>query len=257
MTSPFRGGATCAGYRKASWADTTSRLSIWRLLWGCRGGKRSTTQGFCLETLDRGAAEIGEYTERVLPLFYRNPERYEHSEAYFRVLVMITVLQRDYGVRYNPEKIPLEARFETADSFIHGAIQGQGGTCATLPIVYAAVGRRLGYPIKLVSARVGDVASHCFARWDGDSEQFNIEASAQGLSCPPDDYYRTGRYEITPEVEPPGVDTSCRRHRGWNWRGSSSSGQWYGKTRETGGGVRKACAGCRRSIPKTSATGTR
>jgi hypothetical protein len=155
----------------------------------------------CLETLDRGAAEIGAYTESVLDIYRRDPGQYGHSEAYFRVLVMITVLQRDFGVQYNPEKIPVDAPFETADSFVHGAVQGRGGTCATLPVLYSAVGRRLGYPIKLVSARVGDVASHLFARWDGGGERFNIEATAQGLTCPPDEYYRTGRYELSPEAE--------------------------------------------------------
>jgi hypothetical protein len=157
--------------------------------------------GYCLETLDRWAEAVREYTDRVYPHFQRAPERYENSEAYFRVLVLITVLQRDLGVRYNPEKTAADAPFETSDSFIHGVIQGPGGTCATLPVVYAAVGRRLGYPIKLVTARVGDIATHYLARWDGWGERFNVEASAQGLRCPQDDYYRTGRYAITPEVE--------------------------------------------------------
>jgi hypothetical protein len=105
-------------------------------------------------------------------------------------------------VRYNPAKVPEEAPFDLADTFIHGVIQGPGGTCATLPVVYAAVGRRLGYPIRLVSVKAGPRASHQFARWEGeDGERFNIEASAKGLSCPSDDYYRTGRYEMTLELE--------------------------------------------------------
>jgi hypothetical protein len=86
---------------------------------------------------------------------------------------------------------------DTGDVFIHGALLGDGGTCASLPVVYAAVGRRLGYPIRLVSTR-----RHLFARWDEpDGERFNIEATNAGLSCHPDDYYRTGRYPVTPAQE--------------------------------------------------------
>jgi hypothetical protein len=114
---------------------------------------------------------------------------------------MITVLQRDMGVRYNPAKIPDDAPFDTADSFIHGVIQGDGGTCATLPVVYAAVGRRLGYPIKLASTR--GKFGHLFARWDDPKtgERFNIEAAGVGLSTPDDDYFRDGRYEMSARTE--------------------------------------------------------
>jgi hypothetical protein len=75
------------------------------------------------------------------------------------------------------------------------------GTCANIPVLYAAVGRRLGYPIKIVRAK-GEGAIHVFARWDDSrSVGFNIEATDQGLRCPPDDYYRTGRYPVSPEME--------------------------------------------------------
>lgn len=43
---------------------------------------------------------------------------------------------------------------------------------------------------------------HLFVRWDDPSgERFNIEGSGQGMSAPPDEYYRTGRMEASPEVE--------------------------------------------------------
>src|SRR5207244_190021 len=98
---------------------------------------------------------------------------YSNSWAYFRTLNLVTVLQRDLGLRYHKAEVPEAAEFETADQFIFGAIQGNGGTCATIPIVVIAVGRRLGYPLKLVSTK-----GHFFARWDDPSgERFNIEAT--------------------------------------------------------------------------------
>lgn len=127
---------------------------------------------------------------------------YNNSEGYFRILcMMITVLQRHLGVRYNPAKISDDAPLDTADTFIHGILFGDGGTCGSMAILYVAVGRRLGYPLKLVKARRGP-HGHLFPRWDEpEGERFNIEATNQGLGCFPDDYYRTGRYEIDPEIE--------------------------------------------------------
>jgi hypothetical protein len=59
----------------------------------------------------------------------------------------------------------------------------------------------LGYPLKLVKAK-GDRFTHLFARWDElDGPRFNIEATAEGLSCHPDDYYRTGRYQASARLE--------------------------------------------------------
>jgi hypothetical protein len=150
----------------------------------------------CLRTLDSWAQIVGMETNRLAPRFHAEPSRYENSWSYFRTLVLVTVLQRDLGVRYNPAKIPDEAVFEPSDVFINGVVEGRGGTCASLPVIWAAIGRRLGYPIKLVSTK-----KHLFARWDAPRERFNIEASGRGLNCFSDDYFRTGRYQLTKEQE--------------------------------------------------------
>ncbi len=176
-----------------------SRLDIALVNLICADGLPDATKinrRYCLETIDRWAEIVRDYTDRHLYAYWRDPARYENSEAKFRVLLMVTVLQRDLGVRYNPAKIPDEARFETEDSFLHGLIQGDGGTCASMPILYAAVGRRLGYPIKFATTY-----RHKFNRWEDSQEQFNIEASCVGLSIPPDEHFRTGRYEPMKEFE--------------------------------------------------------
>jgi hypothetical protein len=115
-------------------------------------------------------------------------------------MVLVTVLQRDIGVRYNPDLIDVEAFFaDSGNVFLHGVVQTKMGSCASLPVPYTAVGRRLGYPLKLVKAR-----SHLFARWEDGQERFNIEATDLGLSSPPDDCYRRGRYAVTPGQEEAG-----------------------------------------------------
>src|SRR5688572_3772754 len=84
----------------------------------------------CLHRLDYFARRVREYTDARIHQFHRKRYAYHNSEGYFRVLAMITVLQRDLGVRYNPEKIPLDVPLDTEDSFIHGVLHGNGGTCA-------------------------------------------------------------------------------------------------------------------------------
>ena len=70
--------------------------------------------------------------------------------------------------------------------FIDGPLTGFGGTCGNLPVVFVAIGRRLGYPLWLVQTH-----DHCFARWDGGGERFNIECTCPGLVSHSDEYYRT------------------------------------------------------------------
>jgi hypothetical protein len=68
-----------------------------------------------------------------------------------------------------------------------------------MPVLYVAVGRRLGYPLKLVTAD-----SHLFVRWDGLDhanpawrERFNIEGTNSGMSTHSDDYYKTWPIKTT------------------------------------------------------------
>lgn len=159
----------------------------------------------CLHKLDEWAKLVRRYTELAYEQsFRRNPAEYDHSEALFRSLCLSTVLQRHCGLRYNPAKISEDVPLETADTFIHGAILADGGTCASIPVVLAAVGRRLGYPIKNAATK-GVKWWHIFARWDDPGgEQLNLEASGNGLSTEDDNYYRTGRYALDPETEKAG-----------------------------------------------------
>ena len=63
------------------------------------------------------------------------------------------------------------------------------------PYYYAAIGRRLGYPIKLVKTR-----EHIFCRWDDpNGERFNIEASGPGFYSHPDNYYRVWPKPVSEE----------------------------------------------------------
>lgn len=146
----------------------------------------------CLDTLDRWAIGVGRWTEQNLDVLYRpKPEVYDHSENLFRAVMLVKLLQKFCGVRYNPAKTEPKWSdpFEMIDVFVHGVIQGPGGTCANLPLIYAAVGRRLGYPLRVVKTK-----GHLFNRWDDPrtGERFNLDGAtrAGSVNSHPDDRYR-------------------------------------------------------------------
>lgn len=72
--------------------------------------------------------------------------------------------------------------------FAQHLMKGGFGSCASLPVVFCSVGRRFGYPLKLVRSK-----DHLFLRWDDarSGNRFNIECTSHGFLTPPDDYYRT------------------------------------------------------------------
>ena len=137
--------------------------------------------------------------------FNEAPSVYNNSAAFFCCYFLLQTLQEDLGVRYNPARIR-DSKFQdpkcfdpdfrdSRDLFIHGMIDGPGGTCASMPVMYAAVGRRLGYPLKLVQTR-----GHLFARWDdpdgkcfGFPEAFNVEGAGEGagIASYDDEHYKT------------------------------------------------------------------
>jgi hypothetical protein len=122
----------------------------------------------CLTTLDQWARRIRCETERHLYRYKTNAAQFDNSEAYFRMLMMSVVLYEDFSIRYNPDRIAVPAadctddRFfaDSRDIFLHGLCGSRRmGTCSSMPVLYVALGRRLGYPLKLVTTK-----SHLFLR---------------------------------------------------------------------------------------------
>ncbi len=151
-----------------------------------------------LKTLDNWARQVERETLRNYYHYTKAPEKYENSDAFFRMLMLVTVLQQDFGVRYNPDRIRDIDFRDSNDLFIHGMIGNKaGGTCVSMPALYVAVGRRLGYPLFLVNAK-----QHIFCRWESSTETLNIEATSRGLVTRNDNFYMTWPKPIDPtEVE--------------------------------------------------------
>jgi hypothetical protein len=149
-----------------------------------------------LAKLDEWAAKVKSETERHLYRVTdpRYAEHYNHSEARLRAEFIVQVLQEDCGVHYNEARINDPDTRNPKDTFINGMIDSDnGGTCALMPVIYAAIAQHLGYPIKLATAK-----RHLFLRWEGSGERFNIEGASNGnVNYYPDDYYLTWPLKIT------------------------------------------------------------
>jgi hypothetical protein len=178
-----------------------------------------------LSKLDEWSKVAEVETNRLSPQFEERPSDYGNSWAYFRILVMFTVLQRDIGIHYDPA-LRRDNKAKWTDSrhwFIHGVLQNKTGTCASLPPFYAAIGRRLGYPLKVVAT-----ASHLFLRWDRPPEaRFNIECTSDGLNCYSDEYYLSWPHKVDPWI----VDAACllkSQHRQRSWAGSWQTARFAG-----------------------------
>jgi regulator of sirC expression with transglutaminase-like and TPR domain len=82
---------------------------------------------------------------------------------------------------------------DAADVFLPGVTgASRRGTCSSLPVLYVAVGRRLGYPLKLVTTK-----GHLFVRWEDSRERFNFEAAGNGANRFSDAYYRHWPAEVS------------------------------------------------------------
>jgi hypothetical protein len=157
-------------------------------------GAQDLDVGACLEKLRRWTELVRVNTEHWWPRFVRSPGEFDNSPGQFRMLTLVTILQRDLGVRYNLAF--LDGDYNGSDSrnlFIHGLLSGHGGTCVSMPVLYIVVGRRLGYPLRLVRAK-----EHLFARWEEPGgERFNIESTSRGFSVRDDEFYRKWPKPIT------------------------------------------------------------
>ncbi|MEM1354804.1 MAG: hypothetical protein AAGH88_07970 [Planctomycetota bacterium] len=164
-----------------------------------------TTRGldveYAVSVIDEWSGVVAYETDRHLYRIHdpRFKEHYRGSEAHLRAEMLAQVLHEDLGVRYNPKAVGNFSFADPSVAFIHGMIPARGktvadtpgGTCATMPVLYVAVGRRLGYPLKLSATQ-----SHVFARWDGLDhpvrgwrERFNCEMT-NGFNRFDDAYYR-------------------------------------------------------------------
>lgn len=151
----------------------------------------------CLARLDFWARQVAVEAGNRRAQFDRDPARFEHSLAFFRMMGVVYVLGKKHGVRYNAARAENpDVWDDSRDSFVHGVLgPTRYGTCASLPVAMVALGRRLGYPVRLVAS-----PGHVFVRWHDDRERHNFDWNDKGLGTGTDDDYRHARKLWTDRV---------------------------------------------------------
>lgn len=188
---------------------------------GLPGAERLAPQE-SIATLNQWAQRVQSETDRHMHRFKENPAEFEHSEGYFRMLMMAVVVYEDFSVRYNPERMSTAGSLDandhffadSRDLFLHGLLQPRLnlqpstfnsqqtpqfstlnfrlGTCSSLPVLYIAIGRRLGYPLKLVTTK-----AHLFLRWESATERFDLEATGKGMNRYDDEHFKQWPFPVT------------------------------------------------------------
>ena len=171
---------------------------------GLRGADNLDVHSY-LDNLDAWARHVASETQRNFHRFLENPQEYNHSLGHYRMMMLATVLQQDFGTHYNLERALPQLRgkwesndvfFEDSrDVFIHGLLADKHrGTCSSLPVLYVAVAQRLGYPVALVAAK-----GHLFVRYEEGAGHLNVEATSIGFNTYPDEHYRRWPQPMTDE----------------------------------------------------------
>ncbi|REJ68871.1 MAG: hypothetical protein DWQ31_06685 [Planctomycetota bacterium] len=153
----------------------------------------------CLQVLDDCAEIVEKETDALAYLFDETPEEFGHSRAVFCCAILSSILQEHFNIEFDFDidfdEVDIDLFFlDSRNNFFHGILNGEHASCVPISVLYISVGRRLGYPLKLVRTE-----EHCFARWEDDNERFNVECSMEGFATPDDAYYREWPKKLTPQ----------------------------------------------------------
>ena len=165
-------------------------------------GAENLNVGQCMTNLDQWAQDLKWQIDRNFHRYNENPDYFYNSTNFYQMLMMASILYSQYNIRYNPDLIEPVTDTEISDDqffadsrnvFINGLVGSERmGTCSSLPVLYVALCRRLGYPIKLVSAK-----AHFLIRWDSSTERFDMDTTGKGMNKYDDERYRKWPYPIS------------------------------------------------------------
>jgi hypothetical protein len=183
--------------RPTNFVSDISRLNL-QCAQGLPGAENLDAQSL-VKQLDAWATRVRAETERHLYRFRQNPSEFDSSEAYYLMLMMAVVVAEDFGVHYSATLIGSPGTgsglffADSRDVFLHGLLsERRVGTCSSMPVLYVALGRRLGYPVFLVGTK-----GHLFVRWEGRGERLNLEATGRGMNHYDDQHYREWPFPVS------------------------------------------------------------
>jgi hypothetical protein len=137
--------------------------------------------------VDGWAEKFRRWLPTVEHAFLAAPAKYKNDINFFRLGMLGQFLDTQVGIAYVEEQKRTQAEARKAgrhaDVFytdpghllLHGLIDTRRGTCATMPALHVAIGRRLGWPVGLACAN-----SHYVCRYDDGKVVYNIEATDTG-----------------------------------------------------------------------------
>jgi len=133
----------------------------------------------CLNTLETWTQRVRRYTKANTHFYQRDPAAYYHHKGFSKLVSMAVLLKRGLGVAYQPTAIESCDFRDARDDFLQGVLTRKLGTCASLPVLVVAIGRRLGYPMHLAIAR-----GHVLCQWLNDNgTHVNFEVSGNDGDC--------------------------------------------------------------------------
>jgi hypothetical protein len=157
----------------------------------------------CLSQLDDWANYVYRETIRGYPQYLANPDPNKGSDAVYKLWALMHAVRalsciearfmsgntienyQTIDTSMKPTGGPYKYRVNSQVSFIHGLLSPRSlGSCASNPVLFTAIGRRLGYPVKLVLT-----VQHIFNRWVDDTEQFNMDGSMKYIGGDEDHHY--------------------------------------------------------------------
>jgi hypothetical protein len=150
----------------------------------------------CLTTLDRWTDSVRRYTRDCAGDYQRDPARFGHHKGFSKLVSMAVLLKRGIGIGYQPRAIGNFDFSDSRDDLLHGLLTRKLGTCASLPVLCVAIGRRLGYPMYLAIAK-----GHVLCQWlDTDGSHVNFEISGNDGECSrfDDEHYHVWPRRLTP-----------------------------------------------------------
>jgi len=166
-------------------------------------GAENLDVGQCMTNLDQWAQDIKWQLDQNFHHYQENPAYFYNSTNFYKMMMMASILYSQYNIRYNPQRIetPAETRpddhffADSRDILIHGLLGSERmGTCSSMPVLYVALGRRLGYPVKLVATK-----GHLFLRWDSPSERFDMDGTQKGMNEYDDEHFKQWPFPLTDE----------------------------------------------------------
>lgn len=156
----------------------------------------------CLVTLERWTDSVRRYTRDCAGDYQHDPARFGHHKGFSKLVSMAVLLKRGIRIAYQPRAIGNFDFTDSRDDLLHGLLTRKLGTCASLPVLCVAIGRRLGYPIHLAIAK-----GHVLSQWvDADGSHVNFEISGNDGECSrfEDEHYHFWPRRLTPHEQASG-----------------------------------------------------